>query len=178
MEHGEILVHATCIAIAGRAALLRGAPGSGKSDLALRAILTPVQHLGAILIAELVADDQVRIGRRGDRLIARCPESIRGQIEVRGVGIMSVAHVAEAEIWLVIDLTAGERIERLPDERDCVDLLGCAVPRLRLAGFEASAPMKLLLALANADDGRTRRGLKGPWRPSVCHVWGDTDMPH
>jgi len=45
-----ILVHATAIAIDGRAVLLRGPSGAGKSDLALRLI-----DAGA----RLVADDQV-----------------------------------------------------------------------------------------------------------------------
>ena len=34
----EVLLHGTCVAFGARAALLRGAPGAGKSDLALRCL--------------------------------------------------------------------------------------------------------------------------------------------
>ena len=56
---GRLLLHATAVAIDGRAVLLRGASGSGKSDLALRLI-----DAGA----RLVADDQSELYRRGDVL--------------------------------------------------------------------------------------------------------------
>ena len=53
-----VTVHATCIAIDGHGILLRGPAGSGKSDLALRAI-----DRGA----RLVADDQVVLTRHGEK---------------------------------------------------------------------------------------------------------------
>ena len=59
-----LLVHATAVAIGGRAVLLRGPSGSGKSDLALRLI-----DAGA----ELVSDDQSLLERRGDTVVVRAP---------------------------------------------------------------------------------------------------------
>ena len=56
--------HATTVAIDGRGVLDRGAPGGGKSDLALRLI-----DAGA----RLVADDQNGLRRDGGRLIAAAP---------------------------------------------------------------------------------------------------------
>ena len=75
----SILLHATAVAIDGRAVLLRGPSGSGKSDLALRLI-----DAGA----RLVADDQSELSRRGDVLMVRAPATIAGLIEVRGLGIL------------------------------------------------------------------------------------------
>ena len=57
-------IHATCIAVGGRAVLLRGPSGSGKSDLALRCLTlapTPLTPLAA----QLVADDRVVLRREG-----------------------------------------------------------------------------------------------------------------
>jgi serine kinase of HPr protein (carbohydrate metabolism regulator) len=138
------LVHATCIAFGDRAALLTGPSGSGKSDLALRCMMTPLPGTGS---ARLVADDQVIVERRGACLIARAPDTIRGRLEVRGLGILEFPHVPEAEIRLVVNLAEASRIERLPDPGKTTDILGVRLPALFLAPFEASAPFKLLLAL-------------------------------
>jgi HPr kinase/phosphorylase len=131
------MMHATAVAIGGRAVLLRGPSGSGKSDLALRLI-----DAGACL----VADDQSEIGRRGDVLMARAPATIAGLFEVRGLGILRLDAPAEAPISLIADLTAADRIERLPSRR-AETILGIAVPLIAIAPFEASAAAKLRLAL-------------------------------
>jgi serine kinase of HPr protein (carbohydrate metabolism regulator) len=129
-------VHGTTVEIAGAGILLRGAPGSGKSDLALRLI-----DAGA----RLVADDRTLLRRDGDRLIAAAPESIAGRLEVRGVGILTMPSVTQAVLRLVVDLVAPDAVERLPEPRS-VRLLGVDLPLLSLAPFEASAAAKLRLA--------------------------------
>jgi HPr kinase/phosphorylase len=139
--------HGTAIALAGNAALIRGAPGAGKSDLALRCLATAPTALIASPTT-LVADDQVVITRTGQRLMAEAPATIRGKLEVRGLGIVTVPHLASAELVLVADLTAPELIERLPDPAPETDLMGVRLPLLHIAPFEASAAVKLLLALA------------------------------
>ena len=62
-------IHASCVAIGGRAVLIEGVSGSGKSDLALGLI-----DRGA----QLVSDDYTVVQRREARLIARKP-SMRTQ---------------------------------------------------------------------------------------------------
>lgn len=138
-------VYGTCVAIDGRGVLLRGPSGSGKSDLALRVI-----DAGGVL----VADDQTRLVREGDRLVATCPDTISGQLEVRGVGIVPVESVARAPLDLVLDMMPAEQIERFPEFGTC-RYLEIDVPLLGLAPFEASAPAKLrrALALARAQGG-------------------------
>lgn len=139
-------LHATAVSYAGRAALIRGPSGSGKSDLALRALaLPPFAPLAAPLL--LLADDHVLLEPRDGRLIARCPPAIAGLIEVRGLGLVRLPHVAEAEASLVVDLVAPQAVERLPEPGQ-VELAGIRLPLLKLAPFEASAPVKLALALA------------------------------
>lgn len=146
------IVHGTCVALGRRAALLRGPSGSGKSDLALRFLFLARRGPAALEPPALVADDQVRISRDSDRLLAAAPESIAGKMEVRGVGIVGIKPVAEAELVLVVDLVAPTEVERMP-EPQTVPLLGLEIPLIRLAPMEASAPIKLALALARQSRG-------------------------
>lgn len=132
-------LHATCVAIAGRGVLLRGPSGSGKSDLGLRLI---DQYTDAVL----VADDRVDITMTGGALYASAPSAIAGRLEVRGLGIVPVAHRPSAKLCLLADLQKEQLIPRLP-EIEFEELLGVRLPRLRLAPFAASAPAKLRLAL-------------------------------
>lgn len=141
---GQQLVYGTCVALGSQAALIRGASGSGKSDLALRFVMGTPPELGA----SLVSDDQLLIERDGDRLIARPPATIAGKIEVRGVGIVALPYRAEAELRLVVRLAASGEIPRLPEPgAEQAEFLGVSLPVIALAPFEASAPIKLRLAL-------------------------------
>jgi serine kinase of HPr protein (carbohydrate metabolism regulator) len=135
-------LHATCIAFDGKGVLLRGAPGSGKSDLALRAIAEG---------ARLVADDHVILTREDSRLFASAPAAIHGRIEIRGLGLFKVDAIMKAEIAMIVDLVDPTAIERLPEPALC-RLAGVDVPLLALAPFAASALVKLRFALAASLD--------------------------
>jgi HPr kinase/phosphorylase len=140
-----LLVHATAVAIAGSAVLLRGPSGSGKSDLALRLI-----DAGA----RLIADDQIEIWRDGEALLVRARASIAGLIEARGVGILKVDALPMARLALIADLVAPQHVERLPEP--CSEtIFSLAIPLVAIAPFEASAPVKLRLALAAITEGGT-----------------------
>jgi serine kinase of HPr protein (carbohydrate metabolism regulator) len=147
------LVHGTCVAFGRRAALLRGAPGSGKSDLALRFLALPPD--GAMK-PMLVADDQVFAEPQPNRtLIVSAPPTIAGKLEIRGLGIVEVTFVAEAELELVCDLVAAKDVPRMPPESpEVTEIAGISLPLLRLAPFEASAPLKLKMALFLAASGK------------------------
>jgi len=88
-------VHATTVAIEKQGVLLRGPSGSGKSDLALRLI-----NDGAVLIA----DDRTALTQRDGAVIAQCPVSIAGKLEVRGIGIVDVPYIEEAALSVIVDL--------------------------------------------------------------------------
>ncbi|MEF9600929.1 HPr kinase/phosphatase C-terminal domain-containing protein, partial [Paracoccus sp. PXZ] len=74
-----MILHASCIAHRGRGLLILGPSGAGKSTLALE-----MMAFGATL----VADDRTILRREGGRIVADAPDSIRGRIEARGVGIL------------------------------------------------------------------------------------------
>jgi len=133
-------VHGTAVAFAGRAVLLLGPPGSGKSDLALRLIEAGWR---------LVADDRVVLVARGGRLVASPPPTLAGRIEARGLGICRVPFLEEAEVVLAVELVAPAGVDRLPDAA-VRTFLGTAIPLVRLSPFEGSAPAKLRLALEGA----------------------------
>lgn len=142
MSNTGNLIHGTCIALGSAAALLRGSPGAGKSDLALRFL-----DMYRDESAALISDDQTQFVVRGGELIASAPEPIRGQLEVRGIGIVEVARREEAVLALAVDLVDGADIERLPaDPVPKESILGLSIPVFKLAPFEASAPVKLKLA--------------------------------
>lgn len=144
----KLLIHGTCVALHDKAALLKGAPGTGKSDLALR-FVSSFSGDGAAL----VADDQVRIWRQGDRLAAGPPETLAGLLEVRGLGIVEMPHVTGASLCLIVTFLPDDPIPRLPrDPLPREEILGHSLPVLALAPFEVSAAVKLKLALARVSE--------------------------
>ncbi|TPG42926.1 aldolase [Sphingomonas koreensis] len=130
-------LHASCVAIGGRAVLIEGRSGSGKSDLALRLI-----DRGATL----VSDDYTVLVRDKGQLVAIAPANIAGQIEVRGLGIVPIDHVERVPVALVITLT--DLVERFPDERPERTVAGVSLLEIALNPFEMTAPIKVELALA------------------------------
>jgi serine kinase of HPr protein (carbohydrate metabolism regulator) len=130
-------LHASCVAINGRAVLIEGPSGSGKSDLALRLI-----DRGG----KLVSDDYTLLVRDKDRLIARPPATIAGRIEIRGIGICDMPHLADVPIALVVVLQPI--VERMPEPREPRRIAGITLPEIALVATEPSAPIKVELALA------------------------------
>lgn len=133
-------LHGTVVALDGLGVLLVGPSGSGKSDLALRLI-----EAGWVL----VADDRVVIDLVDGRPTASAPALLAGLIEARGIGILPVPCLSHAEVVLVALLTQPNLIERYP-EAETFPLENIHVSAIRLAPFEASAPVKLRLALRQA----------------------------
>lgn len=130
------MVHASSVAIDGRAVLITGPSGSGKSDLSLRLL-----DRGFIL----VSDDQTLVRRDGDRLIASAPAQIAGKLEVRGIGIVEVEAATDVPISLLVELTSD--IQRLPDDGQSRTILGIQLPQVSIDAMTASAPSKVAIAL-------------------------------
>jgi serine kinase of HPr protein (carbohydrate metabolism regulator) len=129
-------VHASTVAIDGRAVVISGASGSGKSDLALRLI-----DRGFVL----VSDDQTILMRDGDRLIASAPSRIAGKLEVRGIGIVEMDHAENVPVALLVELASD--MERMPDDGRARPLLGVEVPSVWIDALTASAAAKVVVAL-------------------------------
>lgn len=161
---GEQRLHATCVAFGRKGVLLRGRPGAGKSDLALRLIMHPLEPSEFETQASaatghwqngergprLVGDDQVIVWPRDGVLMARPHPRLAGKLEVRGIGIVEVAYVSEVAVALAVDLTDPALVERLPEAGQHCEINGVKVPCWALAPFEASAVAKLSLAVARA----------------------------
>lgn len=128
--------HASTVAVDGRAVLITGPSGSGKSDLALRLLDRGFT---------LVSDDQTIVKKDGERLLASAPPTIAGKLEIRGIGIIDVEHVANVPLALLVELTSD--IQRLPDDSRERPILGVTLPLITIDAMAASAPSKVALAL-------------------------------
>lgn len=126
--------HATAVDCYGVGMLMVGAPGVGKSEVALE--LVERGHL-------LVADDLVALRRIGeDSLLAMSNPSIEHHMEIRGVGIIDVksifgvGRVANSKpISLIIELEEwqeGVEYDRTGLEEETVEILGTKLPYRRI----------------------------------------------
>jgi serine kinase of HPr protein (carbohydrate metabolism regulator) len=129
-------LHASTVAVDGRAVLISGPSGSGKSDLALRLL-----DRGFVL----VSDDQTLVRRDGGRVLATAPPNIAGKLEVRGIGIVEMERLSDVPVALLVELTS--EIQRLPDDSRERPILGVKVPLISIDAMTASAPSKIALAL-------------------------------
>lgn len=129
-------LHCSTVSIAGRAVMIEGRSGSGKSDLALRLI-----DRGA----KLVSDDYTVARRRGQLLLASPPQTIAGKIEVRGLGVIEMEHLADQAVALVVRLF--DDVDRMPLDPDVRVIAGISVPVMKIAPMESSAPIKVELAM-------------------------------
>ncbi len=129
-------IHASTVAVDGRAVLISGPSGSGKSDLTLRLLDRGFT---------LVSDDQTVVKRDGDRLLASAPPNIAGKLEIRGIGIVDMATVGNLPVALVVELTS--EVTRMPDDGRERVILGITVPLITIDAMTASAPAKVALGL-------------------------------
>lgn len=129
-------IHASSVAIDGRAVLITGPSGSGKSDLTLRLLDRGFA---------LVSDDQTLVKKTATRLTASAPPTIRGKLEIRGIGIVEMEQVDDQPVALVVELTSD--IQRLPDDSRDRPIMGVPVPLISVDAMSASAASKVALAL-------------------------------
>ena len=129
-------IHASTVASDGRAVLITGPSGSGKSDLALRLIDRGFT---------LVSDDQTIVRKDVDRLLAFAPANIAGKLEIRGIGIVEMEAASDIPIALLVELTSD--IPRLPDDARERPILGIRLPLITINAMTASAPSKVAIAL-------------------------------
>ena len=129
-------LHASTVALDGRAVLISGPSGSGKSDLALRLLDRGFT---------LVSDDQTIVRKEGDKLIASAPPTIHGRLEIRGIGIVDMATVSNVPVALFVELTSD--IQRIPDDSRERLVLDVSIPLISVDAMTASAPSKVAVAL-------------------------------
>lgn len=110
---GRLQLHASTVVIEGKAVAFVGPSGVGKSGHALACL-----NRGATLLA----DDITWLEATDDALIARCPPTLTGKIEARGVGILNATPHGPAPLRLIVDLGTPEP-DRMPVPKS-IELLG------------------------------------------------------
>jgi hypothetical protein len=145
----EVNIHASCVAIGPHGVLLLGPSGAGKSDLALRLIDEG---------ARLVADDRTILFVSRHALHAKAPPSIKGLLEIRGLGIVELPVRASVKIVLAVRL--GKEGARLPEARiyQAPTVLKPLKPPALIAlnAHFASTPARIRAALAAFSQGSFR----------------------
>ncbi len=115
MTPPQLNVHGTAIVLGTKGFLLVGPSGAGKSTLALT-LMTQARSRG--LYAALVGDDQVFVSAVGGEVVAHGPVSIRGLLEIRGAGIVTVETIASAVLHFALRPVEDSNLERLPPEAE------------------------------------------------------------
>ena len=128
---------ATCVALAGRAVLIEGKPGTGNSSLALALI-----DRGAVL----VGDDGVMLCAEAGRLIARPHPATRTLLEIRNLGLLAYPVCEAAPVALVLTLSADA--PRYIEAAERVTRAGILLPHIALW---PDSPVLALRALAALD---------------------------
>jgi len=119
-----IIHQASCVAIGGRAILIEGRPGSGKSSLALALI-----DRGALLVGDDGVTLEASSGGSGPHLWASPPPNIAGKIEIRNVGIAEIPTTA-APVALLLRL--DEDAPRHLEAAEQATIAGMKLPLVRM----------------------------------------------
>ena len=144
-------MHANALVLRETGLLLRGGPGTGKSALSME-LIADARKRGEF--ASLVGDDRIALENRSGRLIAWPHIAIRGSIEVRGTGIVSVPFERGAVIRGVVELAAREEVDPgRPTELRWAreEICGLSVPRLVLKQRDQMGWIRIALFLQHLE---------------------------
>ncbi len=159
-------IHGSLVEVAGIGVLILGPSGVGKSECVIELVRRGQR---------LVADDVVRLRADSEAglLTGWAPEHIRHFIEVRGLGLMSVADLFgadatldECEVGFVVRLEdggSGAQFERIGLERERETLLGIKIPTVRLP-VHAASNLATLVELAIRDWQLRQQGINAARR--------------
>ena len=129
-------MHSSSVVIEDNGVLILGNSGCGKSDLALRLI-----DNGATLIS-----DDVSICKKSlNNIYLHCPPEIKGLLEVREIGIITVPFVERIKLRLVVNLKSKNN-ERFPKDNS-FRILGIKIPLISIEGKNSSAVAKIKVKL-------------------------------
>ena len=129
-------IHSTSVVIDDNGVLILGDSGSGKSDLALRLIDNG---------ATLISDDISICRKNSNNIYLYCPPEIKGLLEVREIGIITVPFVERIKLRLVVNLKSNNN-ERFPKD-SFFRILGIKVPMINIEGKNSSAVAKIKVKL-------------------------------
>ena len=129
-------IQSTSVVIDDNGVLILGDSGSGKSDLALRLIDSG---------ATLISDDISICRKNSNNIYLYCPPEIKGLLEVREVGIITVPFVERIKLRLVVNLKSNNN-ERFPKDSS-FRILGIKIPIINIEGKNSSAVAKIKVKL-------------------------------
>ena len=129
-------MHSSSVVIDDNGVLILGDSGSGKSDLALRLIDNG---------ATLISDDISICRKNSNNIYLYCPPEIKGLLEVREIGIITVPFVEKIKLRLVVNLKSNNN-ERFPKD-SCFRILGIKIPIINIEGKNSSAVAKIKVKL-------------------------------
>ena len=129
-------IHSTSVVIDDNGVLILGDSGSGKSDLALRLIDNG---------ATLISDDISICRKNSNNIYLYCPPEIKGLLEVREIGIITVPFVERIKLRLVVNLKSNNN-ERFPKDNS-YRILGINIPIINIEGKNSSAVAKIKVKL-------------------------------
>lgn len=140
----EVNIHASCVAIGSHGVLLLGPSGAGKSSLALQLI-----DAGA----RLVADDRTILTVKAGALQACAPATIKGLIEIYGVGIIRMP--VRPTVRLALAVALGPPPARLPAPA-FHEALDVKLPQVTLEARDPATPARIRAILAAQAQGLFR----------------------
>jgi HPr kinase/phosphorylase len=175
-------VHGSLIEVCGLGILILGPSGVGKSECVIE-LVRRGQRMVSDDVVRLWTQDSTREGtqegtgggasERGKRLFGRSPKSIRHHIEVRGIGLLSVADLYgpesvldESPIDFVCRLEGwreGRHYERIGLERPVETFLGVALPTVTLP-VHAASNLATLVELVARDWKLRQEGINAAQR--------------
>ncbi len=117
--------HAGCVLVGAAGVLIEGPAGAGKTTLAVT-LLDRARARGRF--AALVSDDRTVLAAAHGRVLARPPCALAGLLELRGHGIVRLAHAPAAVVRLAVRLVAEDAMERIPPADATATLLGARLP--------------------------------------------------
>ena len=129
-------MHSSSVVIDDNGVLILGDSGSGKSDLALRLIDNG---------ATLISDDISICRKNSNNIYLYCPPEIKGLLEVREIGIITVPFVERIKLRLVVNLKSKNN-ERFPKDNS-FRILGIKIPLISIEGKNSSAVAKIKVKL-------------------------------
>lgn len=135
-------LHGTAVVLGDSGVLILGRSGSGKTSLALELIAFAK---GQGRFARLVADDQLFVRAANGRLVVEAPATIRGLVEVFGLGPTPSANEDIAVIDLIVrlvDVKSAPRFQEIGTE----EVAGIEVPSLSMAEKSARAAVPAAFA--------------------------------
>ncbi len=134
------IVQGTGVCFDGVGVLIIGASGAGKTSLALSLIDTG---------GTLIGDDGVLVDVTDGTPFMAPVETTRGQIEVRGVGIVSGMPVVERHTIDVLISLEKQELPRLPDDLKTQKIAGVLVPcfSLKTGDFSLTNKVKMIIKI-------------------------------